>query len=134
MPPNRKPAASTSVPSSSAFKLEARSDRANGRRQRQQKMEQDAATGERIRNTATVSVNVSVSESVQERKTRSKAKDEVDQLVVEVATNRTTPEGMNIPDDQGQPKSMAGRKDDRQGRREGGFRIGHGWEMGLQDS
>jgi hypothetical protein len=89
-------------------------NRAIGRRQRQQKKEQDAAA-ECIRNTATVS------ESVQERKTRSKTKDEVDQSV-EAATNRTNPEGMNIPDDQGQPKSMAGRKDDRQGRREESFR------------
>jgi hypothetical protein len=98
MPPNRKPAASAPVPSPSAFEVEARNDRAIGRRQRQQKKEQDAAT-EHIRNTATVS------ESVPERKTRSKTKEDEANQSVEAATNRTTPEGMNIPDDQGQSKS-----------------------------
>jgi serine/threonine protein kinase len=92
--PNRKPAASTSIPSPSAFEVKARDERVIGRRQRQQKQEQDAA--ERSNNTATVSKNRN------ERKTRSKTKDEVEQPV-EAETNRSTLEGMNIQDVQGEP-------------------------------
>jgi hypothetical protein len=114
MPPNRKPAASTSVPSPSAFEVEARNDRAIGRRQRQQKKEQDAAT-ERIRKAATVS-----------EKTRSKTKDEVDQSV-DAATNRTSPEGMHIPGDRGQSNPWTVGKMIGKGAEKEVYRLDENW-------
>jgi serine/threonine protein kinase len=98
--PNRRPDASTSIPSPSACEVKARDERAIGRRHRQQKKEeQDAA--ELSHNTATVS------ESGIERRTRSKKKDVVEQPV-EATTNRirTTPEGLHIKDAQGHPSSL----------------------------